>query len=271
MLRIISIILFLFYFTFTYANHPFSYDLHLTRIKGKSPQVAVTAHGMGGNYQIAHWVEMEKTLVTFNFPDYDMHYRRIKAKDTKFGTIDEVLPFIYVIKLLTVDEGQSEVDLYGMSAGGGAIINVLAVLNTTRFDKQLKKIGVAEKEKEVMLKAIQNGAIILDTPLKSIREVNDYRGWDKDSETFAKRYRENDMEPIDSLKYLKGLSLHIILHFQKPDEVLSNRDDDLYYNKLKSVNSLGSTKLIVGRDHGHSLPHKTLWDFYRSETDSIRR
>lgn len=235
----------------------FPYDLHLTSLPGKNPKAVVCAHGMGGDYNIARWVKSDKRRIGFNFPDYNFHSRGITADQTTFGTIDELLPLIYVIK--KGSEGQNEIDLYGFSAGGAAIINAIGVLNTSRFDESLKTIGISQKEKEQMLQAIQRGRVILDAPLKSVREMADHLGPNRELEVFAKRYLENGMDPIDSMKHLQGLSLDIVLHFQKPDEVLSNRDDDLFYSRLKVANSAGRTRLITGSDYGHQLPHPSLW------------
>lgn len=239
---------------------PFAYDLHLTLTPGDSSKIMICAHGMGGNYTIANSINIDKTLVSFNFPDHDYHTRLIKARKTSFGTIDELLPFLYVIKECVIIDGNNEIDLYGFSAGGGAVVNVLAVLNTSRYDDRLKEIGIEQEEKETILQAIQKGQIILDTPLKSLEEIIAYRGPLKELTLIAKRYKKNDMIPIESLKYLQGLSLNVIVHFQNPDEVLSNRDDQLFFDTLKHYNSLGTTRLITGHDHGHSLPHPSLWN-----------
>ncbi len=42
------------------------------------------------------------------------------------------------------------------------------------------------------------------------------------------------MEPIDALEGLENLSLHIVVYFQNPDEVLSNRDDEVFIERLKT-------------------------------------
>lgn len=259
---LISVFLLFLPFHLTFAAHPFSYDLHLSYTYGKSSDVMILAHGMGGNYQIKDVINVDKTLISFNFPDYDYSQRALKTEQTTFGTINELLPLLYVIKKSVVEEGQQTVDLYGFSAGGGAIINALAALNTNRFDENLKAIGISQKEKDQMLQAIQKGVIILDSPLKSIEEIIAFRGSNHQFEVFAKRYQANDMEPINALKYLNGLSLHVILYFQNPDEALSNRDDNLYYSRLKTYNARGTTKLIVSNDGGHLAPHYALWNYY---------
>ena len=69
------------------------------------------------------------------------------------------------------------------------------------------------------------------------------------------------MNPIDSLKFWKGLSLNVLVHFQIPDEVVSNRDDALFVETLKSFNE-GNTDVLIGSDTGHKLPHASLWEYY---------
>ncbi len=242
-----------------FSAAPFSHDLHLTSISGKTPQVVIAAHGMGGNYKIGHNVKTDKTVISFNFPDYDYTKRPIKPNEIAFGTADEILPLLYVIQQCVIIEGNQEIDLYGFSAGGGAVINAIGALNTNRFDEHLEKIGIDKAGKEKMLAAIQKGTIILDAPLKSIKEIIDFRGSSKELAFIEKKYQANDMEPIEALKYLKGLSLDIVVYFQNPDEILSNRDDELFYDRLKKYNS-GTTELIIGRGGGHNTPHTLLWE-----------
>ncbi|MBS0629388.1 MAG: hypothetical protein JSS30_04085 [Verrucomicrobia bacterium] len=254
------LIVFLVFFSTLVANHPFKHDLNFTAIPGKSDKVIITAHGMNGNHQISQTVKTDKTIVTFNFPDHDLYKRDMTFDKTTFGTIDELLPLLYVIKQKVLIDGDQEIDLYGFSAGGGAIINTLAALNTTRFDDHLQKLGIDQNGKAQMLAAIQKGTIILDCPLKSVREIIAFRGTSKDLELAEKRYKANDMEPIDAIKYLQGLKLDVTLYFNNPDETLSNRDDQLYYQELKKVNANGTTQLLIGKGGGHNTPHPQLWE-----------
>ena len=243
-------------------SHSFpNYDLHLTTIPGKNSKVMIVAHGMGANHTIVENVESDDTLITFNFPDYDFIERNIQAEKTTYGTPDEILPLLFVIKKFVIDKGHSEIDLYGFSAGGGAIINAIGALNSSRFDDSLKQINIESPEKQIVLKAIQKGQIILDCPLTSVREIIDFKGYNHELNVFSKRYQMNDMEPINAIKYLQGLSMNILVHFQKPDEILSNRDDSLFFNRLKEIN-LGKTELVIGYDGGHNTHHKTLWDLW---------
>lgn len=234
-------------------------DLQLTYTPGKSARVMILAHGMGGNYRIAEALQLNQTLVSFNFTDHDMFEREISFEQSTFGTFNELIPLLTVLKKCVITDGNQEIDLYGFSAGGGAIINTLAVLNTNRFDNQL---NLTQQDKLQILRAIEKGVIILDSPLKSIQELIDMRGWDSDLDLVAKRYQSNDMEPIDAVKYLKGLDLHIIVHFQNPDEALFNRDDSLFFERLKEANAKGTTTMVIGSDGGHNAWHRSLWEFY---------
>jgi hypothetical protein len=187
-----------------------------------------------------------------------------------FGTIDELLPALYMIKHTVIDEKKSSVDLYGFSAGGGALINTLAVLNSSKYDAQLKKVGIGSLEKKKMLFAIQNGLIILDAPLKSIEEIIDGRGSTEELERIAKQYRNNDLRPIDSLQLLKGLSLRVLLYFQKNDEILFNRDDQLYIKRLRAGQPNGRIHVVMGEEGGHNTPHMPLWNYYFSHFETSR-
>jgi hypothetical protein len=128
-------------------NPPFNYDLHLSSLPGRNNRVMICFHGYGDNYEIASSLKklegMEATLISFNFPEYDIKQgRKYNAKDATFGTIDELLPALYVMKQIVLDQGVESIDLYGFSAGGGALINAIGVLNTSTYDTQLKKIRI---------------------------------------------------------------------------------------------------------------------------------
>lgn len=250
--------------------YPFDYDVNITRIPGKSSKTMICFHGMGGSYRIAHVLKrtnklLTENLVSFNFPDHSIREGNYDPYQTSFGTIQEILPAIYVLKQVIIDEGIEEVNLYGFSAGGGAIINTLAVLNSSRYDSYLSEINVALEDKQRILDVIQKGHIILDSPLKSIAEIIDFRGLTKELEIVGERYRTNGMEPIDVLPQLANLSLHFIVHFQIPDEILSNRDDNLFIERLEQYNPKGTTSVIIGSDGGHVRPHHTLWNYYHQE------
>jgi hypothetical protein len=247
-------------------SSPFDYDLHIFAVPGKGSKTMICFHGYGGDYRIAQILKqqskIEEHLISFNFPDYGIREGHFDPAETTFGTINELLPAIYVLKKCIIENGIDEVVLYGFSAGGGALVNVLAVLNTSTFDHDLKKIGVSEYDKQKILDVIQKGHIIFDTPLKSIDEIIAYAGPRIELEIVAERYRKNNLIPIDSLELLDNLSLNALLHFQIPDEILSNRDDALFIERLKKCNATGTTSVVIGRDGGHGLPHPSLWSFY---------
>jgi hypothetical protein len=224
-------------------------------------------HGYGDNYEIALSLKklgcIEATLVSFNFPEHDIKKGRTHIlSKASFGTIHELLPALYALKQTLQGQELESIDLYGFSAGGGAVINMIRVLNTSTYDAQLKTIGIGAAEKKRLLSAIQKGIVILDTPLKSVEEIISFRGSTEELELLAKNYRENSLRPIDSLKSLEGLSLDLILHFQEPDEILSNRDDRLY---IETIRGCGKVAVIIGNDGGHTADHTSLWQFYNQK------
>ena len=246
-------------------DHPFAYDLHLVTVPGNSSKAIVCFHGMGMDYKIIDYVEQyakgDSTLISFNFPDHGIRVGFFDPEQTQFGSIKEILPALYVLKKTVIDSKFKEVTLYGFSAGGGAIINMLAVLNTSVYDKDLKEIGIQKKDKKKILAAIQKGRVLLDAPLKSLREMIEHHEKMVELEIVAARYEKNSMEPIDNISKLDGLGLHFILNFQSPDEVLSNRDDQLYIERLKQLGAKSSVSFVI-EGEGHGLPHPHLWDLH---------
>lgn len=253
---------------------PFNYDLNLSSSPGTNGRVMICFHGYGDNSDIAFYLRnlkcIDSTLISFNFPEYDINKgRKYDPKSATFGSIDELLPAFYTMKLAVLDEGLESIDLYGFSAGGGALINVIAILNTSNYDLELKKIGIKKAEKKKLLSAIQKGIVVLDAPFKSIEEIIDLRGSTAEFKILAKKYRTNDLRPIDSLKRLKGLSLNILLYFQEKDEVLSNRDDNLYIERLKKHQVGGKLTVIKGSDGKHTSPHLLLWQAYSQKIHQL--
>lgn len=249
--------------------YKFDYDLHPFTIPGNSSTM-ICFHGSGANYHIAQDVKEQSkigdTLVSFNFPDHDFYDGNYDTKKISFGSIAELLPALAILKMEVIDKKKEAINLYGFSAGGGALINLFAPLTLSTYDEELKKIGISNEEKKRILHAIQKGWIILDVPLKSVEEIIDFRGPTKELEAFAKQYKKNYLRPIDSLKYLENLALNIIVHFQVPDEILSNRDDELYIERIKKYNAKGKTHIVIGHDGGHIAPHPSLWQFYKNIT-----
>lgn len=250
---------------------PFDYDLHLFSLPGSNARTMICFHGYGDSYRIAETLknlyQPKATLVSFNFPEHDLKEgKKYDPKTASFGTINELLPALYVMKKIVVDQGLKSIDLYGFSAGGGAVVNAIAVLNGTAYDSELQKIGIGTEEKKKLLSAIQQGIVILDAPLKSVEEIMDFRGSSEEFEILAKKYRTHGFRPIDSLQMLKGLSLNILLYFDQKDEVLSNRDDLFYIQRLKDAQPSERLTVIIGDEGGHMAPHFSLWDAYSKKT-----
>lgn len=250
--------------------YPFHYDLHIHLIPGNSSNenVLICCHGYGSNYSIADTIKSYRVtsdhIIGFNFPDYDILMKGFKASKISFGSIQELLPLIYLLKRVVVDAQTSQVSLYGFSAGGGAVINTIAALNSSQYDTYLKQIGVNASDKEKILKAIQKGVVLLDAPLKSMDEIADQHAYSKETQIVAQRYKFHQFRPIDSLAKWNGLNLSVILFFQTPDEALTNRDDSLFIQRLQQYNSRGKTIVLVRNEGGHIAFHRSLWQAYQS-------
>lgn len=244
----------------------FGYNPDLELIPTKSPDdtlITVSAHGYGSNKKrginLAEYAPLTGHILTLNLPDHDCLKRKLNV--VTHGTIHEILPFLYAINI-ALHAGADRINLYGFSAGGGVVVNALGILNSTRFDNELFKIGITEHDKQTMLRAIEQGVVLLEVPLKSMEEIIHGRGASAELEYIAGQYKQNNLRPIDTLALLKGLKLDIIVYFENPDDILYNDDDEAYIEKLKEANILGTTKVIFGSNGGHNRWHSQLWDEY---------
>lgn len=259
---------------FTTTPNPFNYDLQLKILPNEKSdaELLICMHGMGGDHTISEIMRSNPVLpyhiVGFNFPDYGSHYKSLIQ--TTFGTFDEIAPALFVLKKCIVDGGVDKVHLYGFSAGGGAIVNALAVLNSNRYDKLLKSLGICYPEKQKILLSIQRGSIILEVPLKSFDEIADIYGG-REMKILAQRAQKNGMTPIENLKELQGLSLHCFLYFVCPDQALGNRDDSEFIKRLQNANSAGQTVAIIGKNGGHTTYHPELWQAYEEKLQIKKR
>lgn len=245
---------------------PFSYGLGIKIIPSKNENNAVTicCHGYGGNNAIVAAVDSYRVLpghlIGFNFPDYGITSESDHHKNV-YGTIDEILPLLYVVKYCVCELTVPVINLYGFSAGGGAIVNALAILNQYSYKERLGQIGIFGNDVKRMITALEQGYIILDCPLKSMEEIMAFRMRPK-LQIMAAHFAQNNMNPIDTLPLLSGLKLTVLLHFQNPDEILSNRDDLLFAQRLKEANG-GITEVIISNDGGHNAYHAGLWERYK--------
>lgn len=248
------------------SKSPFNYDLQITIVPGatQNENVLVCFHGSDGDCNIANVLKTYpgicEHLVSFNLPDHGNDTN--DPRKTSFGSFNELLPAIYILKKLTLDGGINTISLYGFSAGGGVAVNLIALLRGSRYEEELKIIGVSSDDRIRILSAIQNGNVILDSPLKSMDEIIDFVGPSNYLDYLASRYRCNNFRPIDSLKSFQGLSLNVLLYFSNPDEILSNRDDLIFAKRLQYYNAKGNTYVITANEGGHSGYHASLWKAY---------
>lgn len=251
-------------------HSPITHDLKIKLSKGKSDNenLLVILHGMGSDNRhgavLQTYGDIPQHLLCFDFPDAGIGVKH-DARYTTFGTIYEILPVLFVLKKLVIDGDIKSIDLYGFSAGGGALVNTISILNSDTYDAELKTLGILKQEKRAILKALHNGTILLDCSLKSMKEIVDFRGHDKALDMTTNRYQLNRFEPIEALKKWEGLSLNVIVYFEVPDEVLSNRDDALFIERLRLYNKAGRVLSLSGSNGGHAAYHKMLWKSYISE------
>lgn len=249
----------------------FSYPLEVSFVPAKEPtdEVIVCCHGYGSNgKRLVNKISSANVpahLLGFNFPDHDITIFDDHSHVT-YGTIEELLPALYILKRLTVDWHIDKIALYGFSAGGGAVVNIIAVLHSSSHDDQLAAIGIWKAEKKTILDALKRGAILLDAPLKSVEEVAQANPLISPDHVLIKNYQEHDLRPIDSLRKWQGLSLKVFLFFQNPDRILSNRDDQDFIDRLLSVNAEGENKIIIADEGGHGTVHMSLWEAYKASS-----
>lgn len=249
-------------------KNPFSYDLGVRVVPSKKVHdiVTICCHGYGHNNHIVDFVSSSGlplgALVGFNFPDHDINAQD-DHKNIAYGTPQEILPLLYLLNYYACDVKIPVINLYGFSAGGSAIINALSFLVHHIHDAELAKLGITQEHKKKILHAVQKGLVILDCPLKSVEEIIASRGKSPELEIMQRNFVANKQDPITVLPTLHNLNFTIILYFEKPDNVIGNRDDDLFVARLRQANK-GKTIYLNGSYGGHATYHKKLWDYIKS-------
>jgi hypothetical protein len=245
-------------------SNPFSYELGIKVLpsrKGSCNAITICCHGYGGSNTIVDTIYshnvLDEHLVGFNFPDFTINPSMDHSKAV-YGTIYELLPLFHIISYYACDQCIPVINLYGFSAGGAAVINTLAILNSGRYKQELQKIGITNNCMRTIRDAVQRGRIILECPLKSLRELLAFRGPIPALQMIALNYEKNNLDSIDSLSLLTSFPLTIIVYFNNPDETIGNRDDALFIEKIKKVN-MGKTVAIIADEGGHNTYHASLW------------
>lgn len=251
-------------------KNPFTHNLGIkTKISDhKNAQIIVCCHGYGHNNNLIDVLHANGItnhhLIGFNFPDHNFDPAIYDHTKASFGTIQELLPLLYLVKQLVIDGSNPVIHLYGFSAGGGAVINALMTLHSSVHDNALLSIGISQADKAALLNALSTGYVLLDCPLKSIEEIIDLRGITPEFNFISKQYAHNNMRPIDSLLKLNNLKTHIICNFEHPDEVIGNRDDILFINRLKQTNPKSLT-VLTSKEGGHIAFHSQLWKTFANK------
>lgn len=251
------------------VKYPLNVHLYPSPTAHDAP-VLLCMHGYGGSAEDASILRHNNCvnnyhIVSFDFPDANLTQGRKSAGNTTFGSIDELLPVYTLLHHLTTSGNLTAVHLYGFSAGGAAAVNTLSVLTTGRYTEELAKIGISAPQKTKILNAISAGSVILDCPLKSVEEIIAVRSLDTNLSVIAARYAKNQLRPIEAVATLTNTPFKIFLYFEEHDEILSNRDDALFYEHLKNaIHPQGSLVYIRAHQGGHNaLPHTQLWKAYK--------
>lgn len=228
------------------ANISFE-EVHLIRGATDDEEVAISCHGYGGDWRIAELLSgfLPYHTIGFNFPDHGCETYIKDPHTLHFGTMEELAPLIRIMRQCVVEGGIDTLHLYGFSAGGGAVVNALAILNNGRCE------AIPPAEREAILKAVQKGTVILDCPLKSIDEIIEARSALSSLRVIRENYAQNNLVPIESLLELASLPLSVCVHFQVPDAILTNRDDGIFVERLKKVNQTGKIIFIKGTEGEH--------------------
>lgn len=151
-------------------RNPFSYDLGIKTITSpdRNAEIIVCCHGYGHSNALVDVIHSygitSHHLIGFNFPDHSLNPKTFDHSKSSFGTIQELLPLLYVLHHLTKLACGNKIHLYGFSAGGGAVINSLATLLTTTYDHELASLGISPQDKQNILSALRRGVIFLNCP-----------------------------------------------------------------------------------------------------------
>lgn len=253
----------------------FGYPLDIEYLEENNKQVTVVdkhptlfLHGWGGSKRDATVLKYEYqtlpgTVIAFNFPDAH-GFLSIIAK-TNFGQLNDVLAALYVLKQVKDTQSPNAVDLFGHSRGGAVAINMVHVLADTSctYDEALKKIGITPIDRKELLQLILNGSITLDCPLIDANSAlkkqvgSGFKNWLVTNLVRFGGYNPEGMQPINTIKTLYQLPLHIMYHGQIYDEVIGHEKEDEFCLLIAQLFPETSS-FIRGSDGGHNHKHTTL-------------
>lgn len=195
-------------------------------------------------------------IITFNFPDAMPLIAPFWK--SSFGQLTDVLPALYTLNYVIKKRNLSSIDLYGISRGGATIVNMIALLHDDNlFEKHkldLNAIGITHNDRKKLMSVLKNGSIILDTPLRSMKEVAAPL-WVVSTCT---KYDSQGLDPVENAKLISNAKLKMLVHFQHNDSVVFNTNEEKYFKNLAYKN-LANTYLVMGNDGGHIHTHEALY------------
>jgi hypothetical protein len=249
-------------------ENPFSYNLDVRYSSGTNQTVLLCNHGFGGNSQsVINRVRpnTSDTIIAFNYIDHDFSHETGDDTKTVIATPLEIMPLIYILKKLVVDNNISTLSLYGYALGAANIIYAIDMLTTQTHDDFLKSFNITESDKTSIMQALRKGTILLDVPFKSVEEMIAMHGPTKILQMYKERAAKfNILSPLDTLGKLKNLGVTFLLFFDNKDEEFSNRYDSPFVKNLLEANSNGTNIVITTDNGGHSAIHRILWRVYSS-------
>ena len=252
----------------------FGYNLRIEHIIDNDPNLVHTKnrptlfiHGWGdtkgsGRLLKAYCDVLPGDIITFNFRDRGVIIPKIQH--SSMGQLPDVLQALYVLKWAQNTLNLDSIDIFGYSRGGATTINMIAVLHdkTGKYDADLARIGIDQKERKKLLEIIQNGCIVLDCPLMDVKvcaeyKFNNFAQKALKALSFVSHYKRDGMQAIDMAKKLNGLTLKILMHFQYNDKIVPNKREAEFYHNVSAHNPY-STFVVLGNDGGHLHTHRTL-------------
>lgn len=271
------------------ATRVLGYDPHISLIRETDETVINTGrktvyfHGFGGNSSVAAGIKhlygaerLPGDVVTFDFADA-VTTAGMDTTKSSLGQWPDMKTALYVLKTLH-DSGETAVGITAHSRGGATAVNTVAALvdETTKYDENLAEIGIDGAKRKAMLKMLQRGQIVLECPLVHVRSVIKHQvetsragSWltrmfgdslssssastaDYCASAVVRKYRPWNEQAIESAEKWNNIRIPTIVHFQENDEVLGNRNDHEFYEKLSASNGVDHTERHVGADGGHN-------------------
>ena len=108
------------------ARNPFPYPLDVRYEMGTNQNILLCNHGFSGSsWSVVAQVKpyTSDTVIGFNYFDHDFTHETGDDRKTTMATPLEVMPLIYMLKALAVENKLPAVSLYGYALGAATILH----------------------------------------------------------------------------------------------------------------------------------------------------